>query len=393
MSLDELTIAVADSREPSSAATWSGTTFGLAQALRGLGVTVEALHAAPPAALERNAIRALAAARALPRVRPRDLRSPRRLVQEQRADVVSGPLLAGMRTLSLRLRARRLPRLDAIVALGTSFSLPPGPRGATYDDMTVKQAMELYPEWQALPRRALETWVERQRRAYERAHACCFMSRWAAESALADYGVPEEKVHVIGAGRNRSPARPERDWTRPRFLWVGLDWERKNGEAVLAAFAEVRRRLPEATLDMVGAHPELSADGVTGHGVLRLDVPEERSRLDAIFESATCLVMPSWREPLGFVYAEAAAAGIPSIGTRIGGAGEVIGPGGRVVDPADREELTRAMLELADPATAQRLGALAAEQAEIWSWRATAERLLRALGFADRAERPLAPLL
>ena len=54
-----------------------------------------------------------------------------------------------------------------------------------------------------------------------------------------------------------------RDWSRPRFLFVGVDWRRKNGAAVLDAFEEVRRVVPAASLDLVGNHPEIDAPGVT----------------------------------------------------------------------------------------------------------------------------------
>jgi glycosyltransferase involved in cell wall biosynthesis len=95
-------------------------------------------------------------------------------------------------------------------------------------------------------------------------------------------------------------------------------------------------------------------------------------------------VMPSAVEPVGIAYAEAAAAGIPSIGTRVGGAPEIVGDGGRLVDPDDPCALERAMLELTDAALARRLGAVARERSRRFTWRATAQRILSALGDADR---------
>jgi glycosyltransferase involved in cell wall biosynthesis len=73
-------------------------------------------------------------------------------------------------------------------------------------------------------------------------------------------------------------------------------------------------------------------------------------------------------------------AGTPSIGTTSGGAGDAVGEGGLLVDPDDDGALTEAMLAMADPVKAERLGATArARFAEI-TWRATAERVLSALG-------------
>jgi glycosyltransferase involved in cell wall biosynthesis len=90
--------------------------------------------------------------------------------------------------------------------------------------------------------------------------------------------------------------------------------------------------------------------------------------------------MPSSFEPFGIVHATAAAAGVPSIGTTVGGAGYVIGAhGGRLVPPGDRRALLAAMLELSSPDTAMRMGAAALERSRRFTWRAVAQRVLDAL--------------
>jgi glycosyltransferase involved in cell wall biosynthesis len=45
---------------------------------------------------------------------------------------------------------------------------------------------------------------------------------------------------------------PRRDWSTPRFLFVGNDFERKNGVAVVSAFKRLRDQVSEARLDVVG---------------------------------------------------------------------------------------------------------------------------------------------
>lgn len=98
-----------------------------------------------------------------------------------------------------------------------------------------------------------------------------------------------------------------------------------------------------------------------------------------LFGSATCFVMPSHREPCGIAYVEAAASAVPSIGTTVGGSREVIGEGGRVIVPDDHAALLGAMMELSDPQVARRLGQLAEQRSELFTWRRVAERMLRAL--------------
>jgi glycosyltransferase involved in cell wall biosynthesis len=271
--------------------------------------------------------------------------------------------------------------LDAVLQLGTGYGLPAGLRIATYEDMTVPQALSLpYPEWQGLSRREQAACLNGQASAYAQAAACCFSTRWAAESAIHEYGVPREKVHVVGMGRNHAPRSVPRAWETPRFLFVGGDWERKNGDAVLRAFARVRANIPEARLDVVGGHPRLGLEGAVGHGWLSLDNDEERKSLDTLFETATCFVMPSQCEPSGIVYLEAAAAGIPSIGTTVGGSSELIGDGGCVVDPHDDQALFDAMLRFSEAETGKMVGARAARRADRFTWQAVARQVLKAFG-------------
>lgn len=194
-----------------------------------------------------------------------------------------------------------------------------------------------------------------------------------------DYGVPAEQVHVVGVGRNHSPRPAARDWERPRFLFVGGDWARKNGDRVVRAFRTVKTQFPEARLDLVGGHPRVDAEGVVGHGWLSLTAERDRRKLDFLFEAATCFVMPSLSEPAGIVYLEAGAAGVPSIGSTVGGSGELIGDAGCVVDPADDRALCDAMLRFAKGDEAHAAGQRALARSEHFEWTKVAERILDAL--------------
>jgi glycosyltransferase involved in cell wall biosynthesis len=129
------------------------------------------------------------------------------------------------------------------------------------------------------------------------------------------------------------------------------------------------------------------------HGPIPLDQAGEKGRLVSLFQAATCFVMPSVHEPTGIVHAEAAAAGIPSIGTKAGGPGTLIGEGGRLVDPLSEDAIFQAMLELSQPETASRLGELALARSQLFTWEKVAERLLRALQLPRPDGRPLADFL
>lgn len=270
--------------------------------------------------------------------------------------------------------------LDGVVMIGSSFTLHAAAPYVTFEDMTVAQALRMPdPGYQGLGERAATRWRRRQASIYRRARGCCLSSEWAAASVRDDYGIEAAKVHVVGFGANAVTEPTERAWSRPRFLFVGFDWERKRGEAVIEAFAAVRERYPRATLDLVGGHPKVEREGVAAHGPLPLGSEAGRRRYAELLGGATCLVMPSTFEPFGIAYLDAAHAGIPSIGTTVGGAAEAIGDAGRVVDPGDPEALFAAMLEVADPDVAERLGDRARERAPRFTWQAVAAQVLRIL--------------
>jgi glycosyltransferase involved in cell wall biosynthesis len=187
---------------------------------------------------------------------------------------------------------------------------------------------------------------------------------------------------------------PARDWSAPRFLFVGIDWERKGGPLVLKAFSQLRGVHPSAVLDVVGGHPPLELPGVNAHGVLSQADESDRTRMTELFTRATCLVMPSQVEPFGIVHVEAASAGLASIVSSVGGPRDVIGTdGGIAVEPGDVAGLLQAMLRLCDPATARRMGDSAHGRAHLYTWPRVAERLLRALGLPAPDGRSLAGFL
>lgn len=368
-------IGVAFPGDPTLQSTWSGTPYGVMRGLTEAGAEAVAIQAEPSPLLRDLAVHAIS----LRYLRPgRDVVAA---IKRARAAARASTELAWLNTRAVPRRIRDAGQLDGIVQIGTGYLMPPGVPVATFEDMTVPQVKtQPYLGWDTMSERAFAARVAFQRKSYERARAVCLTSRWAADSVLHDYGVAPEKVHVVGIGRNQSaPPDVERDWSAPRFLFVGIDWARKNGDGVLRAFAALRLQRPDATLDVVGGHPPLAAPGVTGHGILQMAVPEQRERLEALFAHATCFVMPSFSEAAGIAYVEAAAAGLPSIGTSSGGAGYLIGDGGLTVAPGDDAALLAAMRTLADGATAERMGAAAKRRSERFTWAEVGRRLLRAL--------------
>jgi glycosyltransferase involved in cell wall biosynthesis len=372
-----LRIGIAAAFDPRDMQADSGAAGAVLQAMGEIVAEAVPLSGALPPRVRRLAHLSSVGAR----LRPGDLGDPRAAAARAHSAAQLGRPTISARNRMMRRHLEQSGPLDGIVQRGCEMLLPAGQRFVTYEDSTVAQALSYpWPHLQGLSAADIERYAARQRRVYALARACCACTHWAADSITGSYGIAPERVFVVGLGQNHPPAElAPRDWSVPRYLFVGVDWERKNGPAVVSAFSRVRERHPEARLDVVGGHPRLDVPGVVGHGPLSRTDPAERELVAALYRSATAFVMPSLHEPAGIVYVEAGAAGVPSIGSSDGGAATMIGPGGSIVDPRDPEQVNAAMLELADPQTAQRLGDLARRHADLFTWRKVAERLVRAL--------------
>lgn len=136
------------------------------------------------------------------------------------------------------------------------------------------------------------------------------MGKWFSKELVDEYGIPTEKVHHVGGGCNVDikkidDARKE----GKRFLFVGRDFKRKNGELVVEAFKILHKQFPEYELYIAG--PEglnISEQGVFCLGNLSYEKEVKYFNLCDVF------VMPSIFEAYGLVFPEALTFGLPCIG-------------------------------------------------------------------------------
>lgn len=380
-----LRIGVAFHGDPEQPGTWSGTPMGFVHGLRSLGHDVVGLSALASPAVERRVQQALS----LPRL-PGELRRSggdlRAALAPARASVRVSPAYGRLGSFLMARDLRRAGHLDLVVRMGTSFEVD-HPQVVTFEDLTVPQVIEAgWEDWARLGERGRRARIISQRRAFDDALVCTTATPWTARSVVDDFGIAPAKVMPVGLGTNHRMPFAERDWSRPRFLFVGKDWEDKHGPVLVAAFAQLREELPTATLDLVGHHPPVDVPGVTGHGFLRLSDPSAREEMTRLYQQATCLVVPTSFEPAGIVHVEAAAAGVPSIGSAAGGAQDMIGPSGVTVTPGSVDALVTAMRTMADGDTAHRMGEAGRERAQLFTWEAAAARLLQAARLAPRED-------
>ena len=77
------------------------------------------------------------------------------------------------------------------------------------------------------------------------------MSQWLKKDLVEKTGVPERKVHFIGGGCNVDVSKI--DYARKegrRFIFVGRDWKRKNGDLVVEAFLSLIQKLPQYNAEL-----------------------------------------------------------------------------------------------------------------------------------------------
>jgi glycosyltransferase involved in cell wall biosynthesis len=137
---------------------------------------------------------------------------------------------------------------------------------------------------------------------------------------------------------------------------IGQIGPRKAGDVILEAFANIAARAPRARLAFVGdPHrgqeafaEQLKARARTEPLGGRVQFFAFSDNVHPYYEAADINLLVSRQEGFGRTIIEAAAVGIPSIGSRVGGIAEIIvdGETGRLVTPDDPDALAEAMLEL-----------------------------------------------
>lgn len=284
-------------------------------------------------------------------------------------------------------RANR-SRADVILQHGTIFSSeyqPDGPPVVVYTDFTYRLAQREDP-WRDPFNdvAASERWNALEAHVARQAAFVLTRSEYVRQSMIDDYGIAPERVAAVGGGINFTtlPA-PQPLAEAPRILFIGTNFERKGGEQLLAAFAQVRERVPEAELWLVTHKADLS-----GPGVRRIEPTRDRAAIEALYRSASVFAMPSRCETWGDVFLEAMAYGLPCIGTTNDAMPEIIehGRSGYVVAPDDVAELAECLERLLlDPGLCQAMGERGRERVlQTFTWEHVARRMVPYLRQAAR---------
>ncbi|HAB39531.1 MAG TPA: hypothetical protein DCE52_16290 [Rhodobacteraceae bacterium] len=236
-----------------------------------------------------------------------------------------------------------------------------------------------------------KTLAKKYQEQYETIHqseAIFTHSSYGAESISRDFDYPREKIFPIGAGASivfRYPVKSDSTrYKRANILFVGRDWERKGGPLAYDAFLLLKEKIPHATFTIVGPTVQpVFGDGVIFEGFLRKHKFFERRKIKKLYLEASLFCTPSVCETWGLVYVEAAASGLPIIGTHEWAMPDIVinGKTGVLVKERTQEALCDAMYEvLCDPLSAQRMGSAAISHVDqVLDWPNVADRIIAAI--------------
>jgi glycosyltransferase involved in cell wall biosynthesis len=266
-------------------------------------------------------------------------------------------------------------------------------------DATFASLINHYPSYQRLCRESVRSGHLTERSALQRCALTLFASEWAAQSAIADYGVESSKVKVapFGANLNDPPSTAaalhsaaQRTMSGCRLISVGVDWERKGMPRAVALAALLNRRGIPTTLTIVGCRPPSGVvlpPFVRIVGFVSKHTVGGESLLARLFTEAHFHVLFSEAECFGVVFAEANAYAVPNIASDVGGIRSAIvdGRGGKCFSPSapldEIAEYVRA--QMLEPGQYQQLAyAARREYDERLNWQvagATVRRYLEAL--------------
>jgi glycosyltransferase involved in cell wall biosynthesis len=204
-------------------------------------------------------------------------------------------------------------------------------------------------------------------------------------------------ISVVPTGADTLGLSSERSAV-PRVVVVGRLAAHKRLDSLVDAMAEVQRRLPDAELHLVGEGPmrrELERRATTAGTRVTFHGRLPNAARDALLCTAWLTVSASDGGDWAVSLVEANAAGVPALARRDSGLRDTVrhGETGWLVDgPGDElaEDITQALLTLADPAVARTV----CEQARAWAarftWARTADGVQRALDAEEtRIERRL----
>lgn len=170
------------------------------------------------------------------------------------------------------------------------------------------------------------------------------MSKWLADDLINNSNVDKNKVHYVGAGCNINiNLIDDKNKKGNKFLFVGKEWERKNGPLVVEAFKKLKSKHKDVELYIAGPIEQptetKNIDGINFIG------RKSYNELVQYYNICDYFVMPSKFEAFGIVFVEALIFGLPCIGRNAFAMPDIIKNdiNGYILNEEDSKELCNLM--------------------------------------------------
>ncbi len=303
------------------------------------------------------------------------------------------PPVVGAETAALRLPSRLVfgaaalagrPRLDRLFgeAPDVVWAPAPGPLAVsagvpfvlTVHDLSFEEDPGFYTPYERAWHR-----LGRLGALARRAQRVIAVSAATREVALARWDLDPDRVVVVPSGVDRPSLAPgageaiRRELGLPEryLLFVGALEPRKAPDLLARAYGSARAQGLDAELVFVGTgrlEPALPGPGV------RLLGGRGRREIEALYDGALAVVLPSFAEGYGWPPLEAAACGTPAVVSDLAVFRETLGDAALRVAPGDEAGLAGALGRIAsDGALRERLASDAARAIAPRTWEAAAD--------------------
>jgi glycosyltransferase involved in cell wall biosynthesis len=164
-----------------------------------------------------------------------------------------------------------------------------------------------------------------------------YASKWAADSAIRDYGINPSKVKVVPRGANIICNRTYQDIKHIvakklnvgtiKLLFVGVEWYRKGGDKAYHIVKYLNENNIKAELNIVGLKSipiDPLPDYIINHGFLNKSIPAQNDRLEKLYLDSHFFLLPTVADTFGIVFAESNSFGLPALSFDVGGISSVI---------------------------------------------------------------------
>jgi glycosyltransferase involved in cell wall biosynthesis len=193
-----------------------------------------------------------------------------------------------------------------------------------------------------------KSWIECEKEIYHHATLNFTMSENVTDSIVKDYHISSNRVTNVLCGPcidvSRSELFDDLRFSNQKILFVGIEWERKGGPILEAAFQIVLKKFPNATLDVVGCSPKLNTPNCNIVGKVQL------SEVSKYYRNASVFCLPTRFDPNPNVCFEAMAYKLPVISTHGGSRPEFVieGKSGYLVEVDNSQQLAQKLIEMLD---------------------------------------------